>query len=179
MTISPTERLLSTPTVARTEADREDLFAEAVTLARRVEGRAPASAIPWIAGIKTNGEVSFYFGPDRVYHFDGAGRFRRGFVEGLLYRSQGDRLIRLRRDRTESRQTALLRSDLTNEETAAFLAVMQIHLRTLQTAITTGELIVSRRHPVEDDAMETAIAAQIATILSATPWLAPELVVRR
>lgn len=178
MTISPTERLLSTPTVARTEADREDLFAEAVTLARRVEGRAPASAIPWIAGIKTNGDVSFYFGPDRVYHFDGAGRFRRGFVEGLLYRSQGDRLIRLRRDRTES-ETALLRSDLTNEETAAFLAVMQIQLRTLQTAITTGALIVSRRHPAEDDAMETAIAAQIDMILHATPWLAPALVVRR
>ncbi len=178
MTISPTERLLSTPTVARTEADREDLFAEAATLVRRVEGCAHGSTTPFIAGIKTNGDSSFYFGPDRVYHFDDVGRFRRAFVDGLLYRSQGGRLIRLRRDRTET-ETALLRSELVDEEALAFQSAMQTHLRKLQASLTAGTFLVSRRHPAEDAAMETAIAAQIATILSATPWLAPALVARR
>lgn len=164
--------------MARQEADREDLFAEAVTLVRRMELILPDDAASILVGFKTTGDSSFYFNPDRVYHFDDAGRFRRAFVDRLLYRSQGDRLVRLRRDRTAT-ETALLRSELADEETLAFQTAMQTHLRGLQAALTSATFRVSRRHPTEDAAIETAIAAQIDMILHATPWLAPALVARR
>lgn len=164
--------------MARNEADREDLFAEAVTLVRRVEGPLAGCAEPVLVGIKASGDSSFYFGPDRVYHVDGEGRFRRGFVAGLLYRSQGDRLTRLRRDRTET-ETALLRTEMTDHEAAEFQTAMHFHLRLLQAAITSGSWGGLRRHPVDDHSFEAEIAAMIDTILSTTPWLAPALVVRR
>jgi hypothetical protein len=164
--------------VARVETDREDLFAEAVTLVRRVEGCLPTFPIAVLVGAKSNGDVSFYFGPDRVYHCDASGRFRRAFVEGLLYRSQGNSIGRLRRDRTET-ETALLRNDLTVDELDEFRSAMHEHLRSLQMAITSGVFAVLRREPVDDVDFEVRIAAIIETILSASPWLAPALVVRR
>lgn len=164
--------------MARNEADREDLFAEAVTLVRRVEGQLAGCAESILAGIKASGDTSFYFGPNRVYHVDGEGRFRRAFVAGFLYRSQGDRLTRLRRNRTET-ETALLRIEMTDHEAAEFQTAMHDALRTFQTAITSGSWGVLRQQPVDDHSFETEIAAMIDTILSATPWLAPALVVRR
>ncbi len=163
--------------MARNESDREDLFAEAVTLVRRAEA-VLANSVPILAGIKTNGDVSFYFGPDCVYHVDAAGRFRRAFVDGFLYRSRGDGLSRLRRDRTET-ETALLRTDLPDDEAMRFLTAMHDSLRTLRTAITTGTWTVLRQQPADDPLLGAEITTMIDTILSATPWLAPALVVRR
>lgn len=164
--------------MARTEADRDDLFAEAVSYARRVEGRLLTTAHPVLVGFKTSGDGSFYFGPNQVYHFDAAGRLRRAFVAGFLYRSQGTALVCLRRDRTDT-ETALLRSDMSETDATAFKSAMHAALRTLRTAMTENTWNPLRRHPAEDTALDTEIVALIDTILSAIPWLAPALVSRR
>ncbi|MEZ6044739.1 MAG: hypothetical protein R3C11_03990 [Planctomycetaceae bacterium] len=43
------------------------------------------------------GAAFLYLGPDPVYHFDAAGRLKRAYVEGLLYRTQESTLARLER----------------------------------------------------------------------------------
>lgn len=163
--------------MARNEADREDLFAEAVTLVRRWEGTMPACSVPLLVGFKDRGDVSFYFGPDQVYHCDGDGRFRRAYVHGYLYRSQGDRLVRMRRHRTES-ETALLRTDLTQAETAAFRTDMVAALNQLREAWGTRTVTTLRQFPADDGRMDADILSAIETILAADPWLAPVFVQR-
>ncbi len=164
--------------MARNEADRDDLFAEAIALVRRCEVRISGGSVPLLAGFKAQGDVSFYFGPDRVYHCDEQGRFRRAFIDGVLYRSQESGLSRLRRERTNA-ETTLWRAELTPEETIAFRAEMIDRLTHLRQALLTNELVILRRCPPEDDRLEADLSAAIATIIDAFPWLAPALVVRR
>lgn len=163
--------------MARHEADREDLFAEAVTLTRRWEGTMPACSVPLLAGFKTTGETSFYFGPDRVYHFDDAGRLRRAYVAGFLYRSAGTTLSRLRRDRSET-ETTLLRSELTAAEMDTFRAEMTTHLAALRQAFGEQTALSLRRFPAEDTWLEADLATKLGTTISVTPWLSPPLVRR-
>lgn len=163
--------------MARNEADREDLFAEAVTLVRRWEGTMPACSVPLLVGFKDRGDVSFYFGPDQVYHCDGDGRFRRAFVQGFLYRSHGDQLIRMRRHRTDT-ETALLRTEMTDEETTAFRNEMMAVLTELRQSFLNRTVTTLRQLPRDDAQIEAAIVTAIETILAADPWLAPVLVQR-
>jgi hypothetical protein len=164
--------------MARTETDRDDLFAEAVALTRRWEGVVPACPVPIMAGFKVNGDVSIYFGPDRVYHCDAEGRFRRAFIDGLLYRTHGETLSRMRRDRSEA-ETSLLRSELSAIEAEAFRDEMVTHLAELRQALLNGELTALRRFPSDDARIESDLAMMIGTIVNAQPWLAPALVTRR
>lgn len=164
--------------MARNEADREDLFAEAVALVRRWEGRVPGCPVPLIAGFKSQGDVSFYFGPDRVYHGDSEGRFRRAFIHGFLYRSHGETLTRMRRHRTDA-ETALLCRELGPEEMAAFRTEMIEHLTGLRQAFLGGDVTPLRRFPDEDVRLEADFALIIEKILDANSWLAPALVARR
>jgi hypothetical protein len=164
--------------VARHEADREDLFAEAVTLSRRWEGTLPACSVPVFGGFKTSGDFSFYFGPDRVYHFDDEGRLRRAYVAGFLYRSHGDVLSRLRRERTTT-ETALLRSELTADESSAFREEMTANLAELRQAFDKRTAVTLRRFPDDDLQLEADLGAALDTIIAADPWLSPPLVRRR
>ncbi|HET6426106.1 MAG TPA: hypothetical protein VFG20_20615 [Planctomycetaceae bacterium] len=164
--------------MARQEADREDLFAEAVTLTRRWEGTMPACSDTILAGFKTNGDSSFYFGPDRVYHFDDAGRLRRAYVAGFLYRSQGDVLSRLRRERTAT-ETALLRSELTADESRVFRDEMTANLSQLRHAFGESTAVTLRRFPDDDVPLKADLGIMLDTIIAANPWLSPPLVRRR
>ncbi|HVJ68686.1 MAG TPA: hypothetical protein VM510_11910, partial [Caulifigura sp.] len=83
---------------------------------------------------ESTGGWSLYLTPDRVYHFDAEGRLRRAYVEGFLYRSEGETLSRLRRERSAA-ETSLLRADLEPEELTAFLAVMRAQIEAFVTAI--------------------------------------------
>lgn len=163
--------------MARQETDREDIFAEAVSLIRRWEGTVPVCSVPVLAGFKTHGDVSFYFGPDRVYHSDTDGRLRRAYVEGFLYRSHGDGLSRLRRERSET-ETALLRTDLSSDEIVVFRAEMAAHLRRLRDALVANASTTLRRFPEDDHRLESDLVTVIGTIMDATPWLAPAIVRR-
>lgn len=113
--------------MARNESDREDLLAEATGLSPCWEIEVSGEAEPVVAGYKKTGNLSLYFGGDRVYQFDAAGCLRRGYVAGDLYRSEGPTLARIRRDRTDD-ETTLLRYDLNAEELQAWLADLRSHL---------------------------------------------------
>jgi hypothetical protein len=104
---------------------------EATALVERVALRVPVCAEPVIAGFRANGALSIYFGADPVYQFDPAGRLRRAYVGGKLYRSQGTTLAELVRRRGAG-QTVLSRRDLESPELAAFLDRMAERLAGLR-----------------------------------------------
>src|SRR5580765_5795621 len=107
--------------MARREADREDLMAEASALRQRAELVLDGYAEPIVAGVRANGHLSVYFGDDPVYQFDAAGNLRRAFVGGDLYRTQGHTLARLNRTRTDL-AVELGRRDLDPAELERFLS---------------------------------------------------------
>src|SRR5262245_19900425 len=116
----PSLSLTKLRAMSRHEADREDLMAEATALARRVKLSVPGEVERVVAGFRATGRLSIYFGGEPVYHFDAEGRLRRAFVNGLLYRTQGTTLARLRRERS-AEVTELRRRDLSPTELRQFL----------------------------------------------------------
>lgn len=136
--------------MSRHEVEREDLMTEATALAERVEFQVAGELFPWVLGFHRDGRLSLYFGSDPVYHFDSEGRLRRAFVDGNLYRSRGDTLSRLTRERTEKR-TSLLRHDLEPAALSAFLSVMGERLQRLERAFDQGSVVVLRQVPAEAD----------------------------
>jgi hypothetical protein len=120
---------------------------------------------------------SFFFGPDRVYHFDGSGGLRRAFVDGFLYRSEGSGLSRLKRERSEN-ESVLMRSDLKTEETGAFLETMRNALGSLASSLRAGAFQVLRHAPSEEDVIARLISA-IKDVLEAPSVLAGQVTRRR
>lgn len=159
--------------MARREEDREDLMREATALKRRVEMLGPGEPEPIIAGFRSDGSLSLYFGPDPVYHFDPEGRLRRAFVEGDLYRTQGTTLARLRRVRTES-ATQLQRSDLDPARMEHFLARTAERLQSLQDGLAHGRIRITRQVPEGEDFVP-ALQNTLHTILSDGPRPAPRI----
>lgn len=168
--------------MARQESDREDLFAEAISLTRRVETSplpiAGRAASPWIAGWRTSGNLSLYLGPDVVYHWDASARLRRAYCDGFLYRTQGTTLARLHRDRTTT-ETQLVRHDLTPEELARFRQTAQQHIRECQATLATTPDIITRREPADDPQLLPDLLQNLQRTLTAEPWLAPPIVGKR
>lgn len=163
--------------MAREESDREDLMREAVALVRRAEFTFPDRSDPVFAGFKRTGGLSIYFGPDPVYQFDDEGRLRRAYVDGLLYRTQGETLARLRRERTE-RETTLVRTDLTIAELESFLESMRNRLSWLREAIAAKRSLHHEQIPPESD-LEPELISAIEVSLTADPPLAPAIPGRR
>lgn len=137
--------------MARHEGDREDLMAEATALVRRAEVVGPGHAEPAVIGFRQDGGVSVYFGADPVYHLDAEGRLKRAFRGGLLYRTQGETLAELTRERTAS-ETVLRRRDLTPGELESFLAEMLSRILSLLVQRKRGALTVVRQVPYPDEA---------------------------
>lgn len=158
--------------MARYESDREDLMREATALRRRIELAVPEEPEPIVAGFRGDGALSLYFGPDPVYHFDAAGRLRRAYVDGRLYRTQGETLARLARVRQPT-ATELVRHDLTRSELAEFLARMRDRLDHLCRAIAGNEAEVSQRVPAEDEQMIADLRDRLASVVPSDSPLAP------
>jgi hypothetical protein len=163
--------------MTRNESDREDLMREAVALVRRAEFTFPGRSDPVFAGFKRTGGLSIYFGPDPVYQFDENGRLRRAYFDGLLYRTQGETLARMKRERSE-RETVLVRTDLSPAELQSFLNTMQEHLRWLKSEIDSSSYSHSEQIPTDVD-LEPELIAAIEQALSAAPPLAPAIPGRR
>ncbi len=115
--------------MARHEQDREDLMSEAKTLVARAEIDAPDFATGIVFGFRRDGGCSVYLSADEAYHFNSAGQLRRAYVAGRLYKAERGRLAALTRHRTAT-EVQLLRHDLTDDETAAFVdrAARQLQL---------------------------------------------------
>lgn len=117
------------------ESDREDLFAEARNLP--VRGELACSTGPILLGFRRDGTAAFYWSPDEVYHFNGAGKVRRGFLAGLPGKAEGGRWIGLERRRTAT-ETHLLRRDFSPAEAAELLARLRDRLDDLRRTLAAG-----------------------------------------
>jgi len=136
--------------MAREEQDREDLLAEATALVERVELRVASFSAPVVVGFRRGGEASFYFGADPAYHFNSAGRLRRAFASGLLYKAERGRLVSLDRRRATG-EVQLVRHELTKEEIRKFLASLAASLLSLNDAIAHGRCERLRQQPERAD----------------------------
>lgn len=168
--------------MARQESDREDLFAEAIALTRRVETVplpiAERPPLPWFAGWRPDGTLSLYLGPDVVYQWDPEARLRRAYSDSLLYRTQGTTLARLHRERTTT-ETRLVRYDLTQAELADFRETMQQHVRACLATLSARPDVVTRQQPPHDPQLIPGLLNDLQRTLIADPWLAPPFVGKR
>jgi hypothetical protein len=123
--------------VARREHDREDMLAEATALVERASLQLVGDVEPLVVGFRRDGSSSFYFSPERVYHFNAAGQLRRAYVDGVLYKAAGARLMSMVRKRTP--EAVLLEShQLSDAEMTEFLTQLRAHLDRLQAALETN-----------------------------------------
>jgi len=132
--------------MARRESDREDLLREATALVERVELHVTGFEQPIVVGFRRDGCASFFFGADPVYQFNSAGELRRGYIDGLLYKAEGGRLIGLKRERTEA-AVELQRMEIGTEQTAAILESARADLQKLSSALDTRSLRVHGQVP--------------------------------
>lgn len=164
--------------MARIESDREDLFAEAVGLVRRLEGQIDPAQPNIVVGFRPDQTLVMYLSPDHMYQFDTAGRLRRAFVEGRLYRAQGQTLACLTRVRNQW-ETVLCRQDLEEQECAAFHAEVQKAIHHFREVLHSDRWHVSRRYPVDDVELEADLDTRLAQFLTASEWIAPPIKGRR
>ena len=160
--------------MARVEAEREDLMAEAVALVRRIELRTPGRDETVVVGFRANGWLSIYLGPDPMYQFDEQGRLRRAFIDGLLYRTQGTTLAQLRRERDDV-ETTLLRRDLTESELVEFRSVMLTVIASLYNQLVQRLAVMTRQVPAEDDQLLNDLATGLDRVLKSPAFLAPSI----
>ena len=160
--------------MARHEADREDLIRDATALVRRAEWLTISGAESLVAGFRRDGSLSLYFGADPVYHFDSAGRLKRAYGSGLLYRTQGATLAELARERS-AMETKLMRRDLGEQELADFLVKMTKRIDEWRKDWNDRRIIISRMVPINDTELENDLAMALEEILTnaAKKCLAP------
>jgi hypothetical protein len=164
--------------MARHEADREDLFAEAVGLVRRCECQLDEDGPKMVAGFRADDTLVCYLSADEMYQFDAAARLRRAFVAGRLYRAQGTTLARLTRERTPER-TVLQRVDLAESELLSFQQAVRRAVSPWLSALEQGVVRVVRRYPPGDDQLEADLRGRLRQFVSASEWIAPPLAGRR
>lgn len=138
--------------MASHESDREDLLNEATALVRRAELTGPNDPEPVVIGFRRDGSLSVYFGADPVYHFDPEGRLKRAYVSGRLYRTQGDTLAELTRERSPS-QTTLHRRDLSSLELRHLLTEIIDRITKLLLQHRFHEIQIARQVPESDNAL--------------------------
>lgn len=142
--------------MAQEESPREDLLREATALVERIElvptalrgnSSADASQVsPIVAGFRSNGSLSIFFGDDEVYHFNAAGELRRSYLEGDLYKALNGELVSLTRVRT-AQQIELRGRTLDAEEQANFISTMQKRLAALAASLATQKFELLRAVP--------------------------------
>jgi hypothetical protein len=162
---------------ARNESDREDIMREATALKRRISLRVSGMPEPIVAGFRTNDYFSVFFDQDPVYQYDNQGQLRRAYLGGLLYRTQGNTLAKLKRVRTET-QTVLRREDLNNNQLAAFLATMSEFTSRLFNAFENGTVTVLETIP-NDPAIADQVTTALQRVIASDVALAPAMPTRR
>jgi hypothetical protein len=134
--------------MSRQEHEREDLLREATALVERVELTIPGQYEPIFIGFRKDGAASFYFGQDRVYHFNTAGQLRRAYLSGVLYKADQGKLVALQRERSAT-ETILARHELSTEQSQTVLDEAQLLLSRLSAAITTAAIKVTGQVPAD------------------------------
>ena len=158
--------------MSRQESDREDLIREATALRDRIEWSVPEENDPVVTGRRPDGRFSVFFGQDPVYQFNQDGQLRRAYVCGFLYRTQGNTLARLFRERT-SDTTILRRTDLRTDEVTAFIADMDERLQALASSIESQMASVIRE--ILESESRDFVSESLRKALTAVPRLAPAI----
>ncbi len=175
LSLSPeSNRPVNSPTShRRLEVDREDLMREATALRQRAEFRLPQERETVIAGYRSSGSLSVYFGPDPCFHFDAAGRLRRAFVGGDLFRTQGDTVARLQRIRTGG-TVELRRHDLPADELDAFLDMVRDRLASLVKGLQSDDAHCLQEIPADAHLAERLVG-DLSRIVAGPLSLAPPI----
>lgn len=139
--------------MARDEADREDLLGEARALVERIELRLPQDPEPIVAGFRSNGALSLYFGGQPVYQFNAAGELRRAFLGGSMFKAQSGELWQIDRVRTVN-NVELRTQALGTRGQQAFLNELDERLANLLAALDAGRARVVGVVPAERDVGE-------------------------
>ena len=129
--------------MARDESHREDLLREATALVERIEIVSRSNGDSAVAGFRSDGALSIFFGEDPVYQFNAAGELRRAYCDGKLLKAASGQLVELQRVRTEN-EVQLVRRELSEVELAAFLERMADYIRKFAAAFPNGFEIVGQ-----------------------------------
>lgn len=163
------------------ESGNEDLMREAVSLIERIEFRSPSLSGPITLGLNKQAWLFVYLGDDPMYRFDQQGRLRRAFVDGFLFRSAGQTLVRLERtgvtDEKATTESVLLRRTLTPTEFEEFRDRTRSKLAALSQHL--SERSISRQYPESATNLAARFQSALQTVLEAKEFLAPAIVRRR
>lgn len=127
--------------MARNEADKEDLIADATALIERAEychAHTHSTDKIVTVGFRRDDSLSLYFDQDPFYQFTSDGLLRRAYENGFLYRSQQDTLSKLNRIRN-AQQTTLNKTDLNSTELDDFQQRMLQRLNSLLDLLQSGD----------------------------------------
>ena len=165
------------------DGGREDLMTEAVSLVPRVEIQDPSSVDPVVLGLNKLGWLFVYFGYDPMYRFDDAGRLRRAYLEGRLYRTSGRTLAVMERQsdkgsaNSEIRsESILLRRDLSQTELGEFQKRLQNELRGLRNRLV--HAVILRQQPEGQSDLVRQFEHALDSVLESSEFLAPAIVLR-
>lgn len=147
--------------MAREEHDREDLLGEATALVERVE--LLVDHVTVVAGFRRDGAASFFFGAEPVYQFNARGELRRAFDGGRIIKADRGQLAALTRERSDT-EVALVRHDLSDEETVAFVAAMMLRLARLREVLSTNTFTLVGQVPADGE-----VNGRVADWLSSLP----------
>lgn len=136
--------------MAREEHDRENLLADATSYAQRVSLWIAGREEEIFVGFRRDGAASFYFGADRVYHFNSHRQLRRGFVGHELFKAENGKLISLERRRTDQAVELVSRA-LDEPASREFLAEVERHIGTLAGALAAGAFTLIGNVPGDVD----------------------------
>ncbi len=154
--------------MARHESEREDLLAEARALVDRAEYQVPGQEHVLVAGFRTNGALSLFFGEDPALHWNSQGELRRAYADGLLYKAEQGQLVALRRERND-KETALVRHVLSADELHAFQEVQRARLLALRTQFDQGQVQLLRESRVTDSDLTVRIRAMLHLVADQLP----------
>lgn len=162
--------------MARTEQDREDLFAEAVAYRQAAELHPSPLDEPLFLGYRADGRLGVYLGGDLAYQFTKEMKLRRAFYDGLIFQSTGTTLSQLKRLRTQD-ETILQRSDLSEQQLFQFHQKMQQFLQTVQQVLkeTPSAQWRIRGHGEELLALLSESLQRIEQSPATGEWLSPAL----
>ena len=167
------------------EHGREDVMTEAVSLIERIECRYSESAEPAVLGFNQQRWLFIYLGSDPMYRFDGLGRLRRAFVDGMLYRTAESTLAIMERHSSRNQSeprlkeaSYLLRHDLSAEELKRFHTRMLREMHELSAGLESSNIL--RQIPVEESTLLESFqqAVKLVAEKGLHEFLAPAIVRR-
>jgi hypothetical protein len=147
--------------MARDESDREDLLRAATALVERIDlipsgvsliATSPLGVGHIVAGFRSDGALSIFFGEDPVYQFNVEGELRRAYRDGKLLKAVHGRLVALQRVRTEH-EVQLVRHELSKAEEAAFLTQMCDLIRKFAALARANAFEVARQVPEDSNVL--------------------------